>query len=385
MKRKDCDKTQWTGNRRRRCHKRALGVAILCACLGAGEWADAGSVRVWSSAVVTTGEVRLGDVCALRGFDEQERTALEVVVVSEAPAPGASVTLTQEPIRAALASSSVNMAAITVSGASRCRVSRPDGPVQTEPTVEKSKTITARADAILAADGAGDRPRSPGTLRDAVVAFFDKELRRYDGRAQVTFDRTAEQVLELAAPEYSFTVRRRGTAPLGLIPIQVDVSRNGAVVQTIPLVVLVSMIRNVVVAERAINADATIAASDLSTIDLRFKRTDEIGLTRPEQLIGQRAKRFISAGTVLDLTDVESVPLVVRGQLIAVESLVGGVKVVTTAKVTEDGRLGEVVTVRSTDRKRVELDGVVIGVGRVRLGAPQARTAGAFNLAKAGS
>lgn len=385
MRRKDCDKTQWTGNRRTRRRGWALFVAAIAVGRFGGPAADAGSVRVWSSAVVTNSEIRLGDVCALRGFSAEQTKTLKVAVVATAPEPGGARTLEQEPIRKALRAAGANMATTTVSGAAQCQVSRPAGTVQPGPHGDKSPMIVARADAVLAAGGPDGRGRPPATLRDTIVAFFDKELRRYDGRAEVTFDRTSEQVLSLSEPEYSFSIHRRGTSPLGLIAIRVDVSRGGTVVQTVPLVVLVSMIRKVVVAQRAINADATIASSDLSTTSLRFNRIDQIGLTRTERLIGQRAKRFITAGSMLDLTDVESVPLVLRGQLVSVESIAGGVKVMTTGKVSQDGRLGEVVKIRSTDNKRVSLDALVVGAGRVRVGGKPEATLNAVNLAEAGT
>jgi len=362
-----------------------LFVAAVAVGHFGGRGALAGSVRVWSSSVVTTNDVHLSDVCEFRGFSAEQTKALKAVVVATAPAPGKARSLEQEPIRKALRAAGANMATTTVSGAAQCQISRPVGMGVPDANGDKSPMIVARADAVLAAGGPDGRGRPPATLRDKIVAYFDKELRRYDGRAEVTFDRTSEQILSLSEPEYSFAIRRRGTSPLGLIPIQVDVSRGGSVVQTVPLVVLVSMIRKVVVAQRAINADATISASDLSTTSLRFNRIDQIGLTRPEQLIGQRAKRFITAGSMLDLTDVESVPLVLRGQLVSVESVAGGVKVMTTAKVSQDGRLGEIVKIRSTGNKRAELDALVIGPGRVRIGGKPAAKVEMVNLAKAGT
>ena len=102
------------------------------------------------------------------------------------------------------------------------------------------------------------------------------------------------------------------------------------------------------------------------------------------RLLGQRAKRFITAGGMIDLTDVESVPLVVRGQLVTLESIAGGIQVVTSAKATKDGLLGETITVRASDNKRVEFDAVVVGVGRVRVGGAPFKLSH-LNLAEAGS
>ncbi len=60
------------------------------------------------------------------------------------------------------------------------------------------------------------------------------------------------------------------------------------------------------------------------------------------------------------------------------------VKNVTSAKATKDGLLGQTITVRASDNKRVEFDAVVVGVGRVRVGGAPF-TASNVNLVEAGS
>src|SRR3990172_1185157 len=112
---------------------------------------------------------------------------------------------------------------------------------------------------------------------------------------EIVFDRTSEQVLELSGPAYEFKVRRRGGSTLGLCPLEVEVSSQGRSVQSVPLVVQVTLNRRVVVARRTINQGAAIAASDVELTALSFNRVDELGLDEVEQTIGQRAKRMISA------------------------------------------------------------------------------------------
>jgi flagella basal body P-ring formation protein FlgA len=65
----------------------------------------------------------------------------------------------------------------------------------------------------------------------------------------------------------------------------------------------------------------------------------------------------------------ESVPLVRRGDYVKLISVVGAIRVVTAARSTADGVLGDVITVRAADKKRVEFDGVVAGPGLVQIGA----------------
>ena len=367
-----------------------LTVVIVAAAPGGA--ARAASVRVWATAIVVANDVHLNDVCELRGFDPDVERALRQAIVMPAPAPGETLTLLQAKIRDAVRAAGANMAFVTIGGAARCEVSRPSQAVADAPRANAGgagSQTNGRPDKPLTRQAAppsqDHQTRNVSTLRTAVVEFFDSELRRYRGSADVTFDRSTEQLLELTSPPYTFRVRRRGGAPLGLVAVEVDVLSGGSVVQTVPLAVQVFMTRDVVVARRSINQGATIGLKDVETTELRFDRVEQIGLLDATRIIGQRAKRFVSSGSMIDLADVESVPIVVRGQLITLVSVAGGVEVVTTAKAAGDGLYGDTIKVRAVDNRRVEFDAVVIGPARARVGrsAPTLQTP--VSLVKVGS
>jgi len=371
MRRKDCDNFNLANAREgagRSARSTLLAVSVALAVGSLPSDLLAGSVRLWPSAVVVDDTARLADLAELRGFDRETEGTLAELVVTNAPPPGGSRVIHMNLIRSVLTAGGANMATVTLSGATQCAVTRPSEMV-----------ATADADrSTLMASGQHDRanrvvtgaPTSkPSTLRKAVVNYFNVEFARYGGRADVVFDRTSDQVLDLSGPAYQFRVRRRNSSPLGLIQLEIDVQADGRTVQTVPLVVQVSMIRRVVVARRAVNQGATIKSSDVGLIPLSFSRLDKLGIDDIAHVLGQRAKRFISAGSVVDPGVIESVPLVTRGQLVTLTSVAGAVRVVTTAKAVRDGLLGETVTVRATDNKRMELDAVVIGPGVVQIGS----------------
>lgn len=344
-------------------------MILLCASP-----ANAGgeSVRLWPSAVVVDDSIRIEDVGELRGVDAQTERKLAQLVVGEAPAAGGSRIIHLELIRSVLATNGVNLAKLTLRGATSCAVSRPSLPAPSPAPAANQSPVASltkrqREDNEKATAEAPKETNSK-TLRQAVSDHFNAEFARYGGTAEIVFDRTSEQVLDLSGPEFTFKVRRRGGSPLGLCPLEVDVLSQGRSVQTVPLVVQVTLTRRVVVARHTINQGAAIAAADVELTALSFTRVDELGLDDLTQSIGQRAKRVISAGTLIEADMLESVPLVLRGQLVTLTSLAGAIRVVTTAKAAEDGRRGDVVKVRAVDDKKVEFDAIVVGPGEVHLG-----------------
>ncbi len=395
MKRKDCDNStpaEWRSGVPRLSRGR-WGIVVVTAVGAMTAPLSAGMVRLRTTSVVVEDTVHLADVAELKGFDHNAERILADLTIAESPPPGGSRVLHLDLIRTALSNNGANMATVVLTGAIQCTVLRPSAVVDTRPTNDIGGVTRGDDRRSLGKDGAGgNRPRSSSgagkssypparcsltqpsaapdskpTLREAVIGFFQRELDRFGGGAEVTFDRTSEQVLELSEPTYHFRVRPKGST-IGLTQLDVEVSNDGRAVQTIPMVVQVSMTRRVVLAKRAINQNATIQPADVEFAPLSFTRLDKLGIADANQVIGQRCKRYLPAGTMIELPMLESVPLVTRGQIVTVIAVSGAVQVVTTGKATRDGLLAETVTVRASDREKLEFEAVVVGPGVVRIG-----------------
>jgi len=250
------------------------------------------------------------------------------------------------------------MAAVTLHGSTQCAVSRPSSPHVEESATTESPTVEGAA--VLGASAAAAAP-AERSLRQVVTGFFDKGLAAYAGRAEVTFDRSADQVLALTSPPYEFAIRRQSGEELGLVSLEVEIASRGKKLHTVPLVAQVSLVKPTVVARRAINQSATIGPADVDITALTFHHLDALGFTDPSKVIGQRAKRLVPQGATLESDMLETTPLVFRGQLISLASVVGGIRIATTAKAMRNGVLGDVVRVRASDHRDLEFDAVVVG------------------------
>ncbi|MBU0718324.1 MAG: flagellar basal body P-ring formation chaperone FlgA [Planctomycetes bacterium] len=357
--------------------RRAL-LATAIVMSGAAE-VLAGSVRLWPSATVVNDTVHLSDLCELAGFDLTDEETFGDIIVAPAPPAGGTRIVHIDMIRDALVSAKANMARVTLRGATQCTVSRPAPPEMVEQAGRKETDpagYRTGAGSVLPSSSDGSASGSGEcTLRQAVIGHFNAELQRFGGRAEVVFDRTSDQVLDLCGPDYQFKVTRRKGPLLGLTSVQVQVLAAGEVVQTVPLVVQVTTTLEAVAARRSINQDATIRSTDVHVVPLTVTSLDRLGLNDAAMAVGQRAKRFIPVGTVIDPGMLEQVPLVQRGELVTLVSSVGAVRVVTTGKATQAGLFGEVITVRAADDRCVEVDATVTGRGEVQVSPGKAALA----------
>lgn len=377
MKRKDCDDTNrfvkpFRGTPRSgRPMRWATSIALVIGAFPLPLLA--GSVRLWPSAVVVDDTIHLSDLCELDGFSPTQESGLRKVVITNAPTPSGSRVIHLDMVRSALTAHGTNLATITFNGTTECQVTRPANASSESADSGPSNPSLTRRQNGDAPNGTADGERAIQatenlTLRHEVIEQFDREFARYGGKSDVAFDRTSAQILDLSKPAYTFRVRRRGGRPLGLVQLEVDVLAENRIVQTVPLVAQVSMVRPVVLARRSINQGATIRASDVELKPISFMQLDRLGVDDTSVAVGQRAKRFISAGTQIELAMLEQIPLVTRGQFVTLTSVAGFVRIVTTAKALHDGLYGETITVRSSDKKRTEFEAVVVGPSAVRIG-----------------
>ncbi len=370
MRRKDCDNLN--GNAPLRPWRIVAATAgIIASMMLTGADVRAGSIRVWPSAAVAEESVRLADLCELTGFSEGVEKRIADLVITYAPPQGGSRLVHIDMIRDAVMAADVNMAEVTLRGSTQCTVSRPSQPepvVPEQPVASSADHVNfANLEQLIPAGDAENAATPERTIRQAVIDYFNDELVRYGGKAEVHFDRGSEQLLGLTSPPYHFEVRRRKGNPLGLTSVAVRVLADGAVVQTVPLVVQVTLHRQAIVAKHAINQGATVRPSDVSLVSVSVSRLDRGSLNDLAAVVGQRAKRFVSVGSLIESDWLEQVPLVHRGQLVTLSSVSGGIRVVTSGKAIEAGLLGDVITIRSVTDRRVSFDAVVVGPGAVEV------------------
>lgn len=357
----------------------AMAAAAASAC---GAQAGAGEVRLWPAAVVVQDEVRVSDVCLLRGFDRDEEAALARHVLCAAPPQGGRRVIHARMVREALSAAGVNAALTTLHGATECEVARPMAPApksderaadagganpRLAPHARRNQPAQTARSSGEAAPSPNEEP-DPRTLRQVVIDWLGRELTRNGGRVEVEFTHDAAPALDLTTPPHEFRLRRQRGGDAGVMALEVTVLVDGQVRQTLDIVCNAALFVPVVVARRAINQAATVKDADVEVTEVRVATPDRTIVSEPALVIGRRAKRFIPAGEAVRPRDLEEVPVVTRNQLVRLVATVGGVRVETAGRALASGTMGQTVNVRPVDDRGREFEGVITAPGVVSVG-----------------
>ena len=156
----------------------------------------------------------------------------------------------------------------------------------------------------------------------------------------------------------------------GSAALNVEVLVDGKVERTIPVSFRVRTFGDVLVAKQRMERHAPLREGDVEP--RRVETTDlRPGWFRSEgEVRSMWTKRIIAAGTILQQSMVEPLPIVFTGDIVTLTVRAAGVTLSVKATAREDGRLGDLITVQKIDaHDRIRCK--VAGPGRVEMNAEQ--------------
>ena len=124
---------------------------------------------------------------------------------------------------------------------------------------------------------------------------------------------------------------------------------------------------SVAVLSRPVTRGERISATDLKWIDIPSTKLPKAGLTDPDDIIGNEARRRLGAGRVLTSRDLGPPKLVRRGQPVRVVYLHGDLRLTALGTARDEGGYGEIVRVVNAE-SNVQLQGIATGPAEVTVG-----------------
>ena len=152
------------------------------------------------------------------------------------------------------------------------------------------------------------------------------------------------------APEESFRLAPKGlTIGRRNVIAPIDVIRDGKATYSLSIPAVVHISATALTASRKIASGETITERDIK--EGRVETTDVgVVFTRnPEEITGKIARRSFSAGDHLPVEAFSEPTLVHRGDVVSLRLERGGIVLTSAARASENGRLGEVIRVKSVD------------------------------------
>lgn len=159
------------------------------------------------------------------------------------------------------------------------------------------------------------------------------------------------------------------TQYLGTTTIRVNVILDGKPYKSVPVVLRLNVVKEVVVATRTI-IKGQVVTSDAVAPELRQLSALEMNpVTDPAAVVGKVAARTIREGALISADAIEEPPLIKRGDIIQIVVRLGGVSVTTAGEALEDGKLKDLIRVKNLESGR-QVEAVVVDAKIVEVSPP---------------
>jgi flagella basal body P-ring formation protein FlgA len=296
---------------------------------------DVNVLRLYPKAVVTASRVHLKDVARLEGPLAAQAGEWSILLT---PKPGQNRTLTLEDLQKAFAEKDVNLSRWVFRGSSQCEVSHP-----AKINENGEKQSSGQTSTILKRDAVADQRE---TLKDCLQALITRPISSYPGTPVIRFPQKIKDALHLKRGIYRFEIEKRSRRDLGDLAFKVTVWEGDDVKQVLHVLAHVSLKVKTMQAARPINRGETIGEDNVSITEQTVDNLTDMGITNPKAVMGQRTKRFIDRGQLIEKRYLEPVPMVNRNDLVTVWVRCGQAVIKATATACESGSYGDTIQLK---------------------------------------
>lgn len=201
--------------------------------------------------------------------------------------------------------------------------------------------------------GQADVVVAPADVNAALKAFIKRHAPWKPDQLKIT-RLTFDQELTVPPGKREFRV----TAPkhtdwLGPVPFRVHILVDGREAEKITAPATIEVWSDVVLAVKPLGKHQPIEADDIVVKKMNLARVPANIIVRADQVVGLRARRNIAANCVLRSDQIESPPVVMRGDVVQMIAESAALKVSAKGMAKESGAMGERIRVMNLRSKKI--------------------------------
>lgn len=200
----------------------------------------------------------------------------------------------------------------------------------------QTEAVVAPADvnAALKAFIMRHAPWNPDQLKITRLTF-DQELTVPPGKRE----------LRITAPKH--------TDWLGPVPFRVDILVDGREAEKVTAPATIEVWSDVVMAVKPLGKHQPIEADDIVVKKMNLARVPANVIVRTDQVLGLRARHKIAANCLLRSDQIESPPVIMRGDVVQMVAESSALKVAAKGMAKESGAMGERIRVMNLRSKKI--------------------------------
>ena len=285
--------------------------------------ADDVSIRIPTEVEIDGDKIMLGGIAAIDASDPGIAARLEGVVIGNAPSPGKSRTLDAKFIRKRIMQAGIDFSAMALEIPPQIKISRSFVEINEE------------------------------KLKDIISTYVQQQIGQQSKEARIKEIKIDRSIILPKGP-ISYKIKPpRNSEFIGRVPLAIEFTANDNFRKKIWASVTIEVMVDVVTAARSIGRYQPITENDISVQKMDLAELPSDVVTQPESVLGKRAKRSISNGSVLRNNLIEFPPLVKRGDMVTIVAETSGMKLTALGEVKKKGRFGERIPVINFDSNKV--------------------------------
>jgi flagella basal body P-ring formation protein FlgA len=313
----------------------ALSLAVLVWAPGLG-WGATVVLTMAPAAQVRGPHIILGDVATVQGEPAELVARLQQAILGQAPPTGVERLLSRTSLVTQLKHQGFAVQVLQFEGPTQVRVTRAAQrlePLHMEAAVRQllSQRLPQSAQPSMIRDIRGLYPVlvSPGVV------------------------------------QYEVTLPGQHTV-VGPNTFRLAISVDGKLEKQLHGIASIAMTQEVVSLTRPVAKDDIITAEAVSRTQVEVTQPVQQAVTRPEEVIGKRARRALAGNAPLSTQDVIAAPVVQKGDRVHIVLESSLIKVTTAGEALEPGKPGETIRVKNISSNR-EVRAQVIDKQTVRI------------------